>query len=971
MKKLIFRLIVLSCAIQLCAADFPLVQNRTPVSYISVSGNAAPPVKYAGEELAAFLGKISGGTQVGFAASEKLYPIFLGTVADQSLRNKCDPRNVAALKKDGFILKADKNGLVILGKDPRGTLYGAYEVLKRYGGIRWITPGEDGEYFTIKPTIAVPEGEILCNPSFFHRSIFNGGCNINSFLKDTWPWMVRNNLVVEHYCSTMPESTKAYLHKIGATPIYGGHVFSFLLSSPEVPLDVLHRKQPEIFPLINGRRTFLEGQKYNPCTSNPETLKIMAENLCRFVEKTMEPGDIFLIGNNDGTGWCQCEKCLALDPPAEKAANSVSTRYWLFVNALARAVWKMHPEVRFWGWAYQNFHRVPLGVTPDPKITVELTYNNFCYRHKFDDPKCPVNAHFLSYFKEWAKSGNPLTTWEQIDAGISHAYQPVEEIFIERLKTYHKLGVAGPRLISRPLDGQYGNRKQTPLQLHTAYGMGQTLYLASRFLWDIQRDYRAEYEEANRLYYGKAWDGGMKEFRALLTRAALETPGCYGWGSTASPIGRCLDKPGVQEKLVALLAQAEKAASGDPKARKHVSIDKMFFQDVWLAARKNYLEGYRELKAYRKTAPIVIDGKADDPDWKQAEVATHFKILGSEAAKPARQQTFVRVAYEPEFLYFLIEGFEPEPDKLKADADPKLPEQRCGVWNDNSFEIFIHHPDLDNKYYHFIFNHKGLLYDSFVIPPGRDGADRYQSHAELKTALLPDRWVAEIKIPTAGLGMKCFDGASWRINVGRTRALRDGTVEISSLANGNFHNAQNFLPLSFAGKRITSSTGAETVSAPWKNGTFDFVHKYGREKMQKWIIPDSVGPGSYNLNTNTGKLEMCLHPGSATDYYARLEDGIFYQLYYGVFDTLDYRIRMRLSGHGTLGLRLFRYDYTTGKHKFINSIELVREIKLDSDEWKSYTFTYRKQFKNEIFALAFRHVDGTVNIDDVFITPVQ
>ncbi len=38
----------------------------------------------------------------------------------------------------------------------------------------------------------------------------------------------------------------------------------------------------------------------------------------------MEPGDIYLIGNNDGTGWCQCERCQALDPDDEKAACALA-----------------------------------------------------------------------------------------------------------------------------------------------------------------------------------------------------------------------------------------------------------------------------------------------------------------------------------------------------------------------------------------------------------------------------------------------------------------------------------------------------------------------------------------------------------------------------------------------------------------------------------------------------------------------
>ena len=72
---------------------------------------------------------------------------------------------------------------------------------------------------------------------------------------------------------------------------------------------------------------------------------------------------------------------------------------------------------------------------------------------------------------------------------------------------------------------------------------------------------------------------------------------------------------------------------------------------------------------------------------------------------------------------------------------------------------------------------------------------------EYKTGVLKDRWVAELRIPTGPLGMKCGDGLVWKMNVARSRKLTDGTREMSSCSGGQFHNADNFVNVIFSGKK--------------------------------------------------------------------------------------------------------------------------------------------------------------------------
>lgn len=183
-------------AAQPSAEVFALVKEGRPASCIVLSRNAGVVEKHAAGELSAYLGKISSGMPVKVVnePSPELYNIRLGTLSDQAIAARVAVADAAELTDEGFILSAGNDGLVILGKKPVGVLYGVYELLQKYAGIRWLTPGEDGEYYAPKPTIAVPAQSTVHNPSLRWRKIYFTVCNVNSHLADTWDWMVRNKM---------------------------------------------------------------------------------------------------------------------------------------------------------------------------------------------------------------------------------------------------------------------------------------------------------------------------------------------------------------------------------------------------------------------------------------------------------------------------------------------------------------------------------------------------------------------------------------------------------------------------------------------------------------------------------------------------------------------------------------------------------------------------------------------------------
>lgn len=141
--------VVLCCSVK--AAEFDLIADGKAVCHIVRNETSPLPVQYAARELASYLARISGGERPGIGGTPvpDRYNIFLGTVADPGLtaRATVEPN---LLCPGGFAIMARNDGLYIIGGDPLGTLYGAYDILKKCGGIRWLFPGEEGEYFKTK-----------------------------------------------------------------------------------------------------------------------------------------------------------------------------------------------------------------------------------------------------------------------------------------------------------------------------------------------------------------------------------------------------------------------------------------------------------------------------------------------------------------------------------------------------------------------------------------------------------------------------------------------------------------------------------------------------------------------------------------------------------------------------------------------------------------------------------------------------
>ena len=778
------------------AKSIVLVEDGVSRCRVVVDAGTPPSAGFGAREIAKYFGKVTGAKVEVAAdgdAGEGLYPVKVGIDA--------------SLPCEGFAIDVADDGMKVSGADARGVLYGCYEVLKRWAGMRWLEQGDQGEYCVLRGrTISVPVGRVAESPHLAARGFW-------AEEPEDWLWAARNNMQVNMHPWNISRPRKGYTYTATELAAYArpvsGHCLTPMMCKG-VKSEKVFAEHPEYFCLVGGKRVLSGNAGYgpNPCTSNPAVLDLIASNIVVQLGEAKVPlSEMAVIGNDDSMQWCECDSCRALDP-AETAGvprGKRADRYWWTVNEIARRVWAKRPDAKLGGWAYQDFWYPPVKVRPDPRLGLMLSFNDQCWRHSVDDPSCPVNSEMARIYRMWKPFNMRIVVNRSefsCEGCPGGTYAPAELVVRRNYVAFPSIGcngdsicVRGPTLDQLPWEAKtpwfYPPYNGKNLKWHAVW---QSMYTAARQGWSTNRNFKAELEEANALYYGKAWEGGMKEFRELLTRLYYQTEGCIFWPQS-NPIGKCLDEPGSEERLRALMARAVEAAKGDPDPRvlKHMKEAEEIFERTWLTERPKFTRLDRGLAAKRRSGAVSIDGSLDEADWQKAETAGGFVLVGCGDPVDPGTETFVRAMYDDENLYFGIECRDVDTSELKGGDVDRDKWDGLG----DHVEIMYSSPSLAPKACVLAINSKGGLHDRLTFNATGAGDETWRTNGRWAVKVEKDRWFVEVAVPLSELGGAFKPGDAWRVNCVRARSSRHvknhrGT---SSLSFGIVHGEGNYMKL--------------------------------------------------------------------------------------------------------------------------------------------------------------------------------
>jgi hypothetical protein len=350
---------------------------------IVIAKDAAPPVRYAAEELQRWLAEITGA-QLAVATDDHAAPphalLVGGSKATKALGLG---ERLAQLREEQYLLHRDGGRLVIAGGGSRGTLYGVYGLLQDHLGCRWFTPAVSR--IPRRERLELPEVDQTRAPAFEYRDVLVRECHDAD-------WAARNRVT----------STQAGLDaRHGGGIVYVGFVHTFAELLPPSQHFAAH---PEFYSLIDGKRTADNAQL---CCTNDDVVRLVTDAVRQRLRAHPE-AKVASVSQNDCFGQCQCAKCQAL----AAAEGSQMAPVLQLVDRVADAIAAEFPDRLIDTLAYQWTRHPPKTLRPRPNVIVRLCSIECCFRHPFDECALPANRDFVADLRGWAKVCDRLWMWD-------------------------------------------------------------------------------------------------------------------------------------------------------------------------------------------------------------------------------------------------------------------------------------------------------------------------------------------------------------------------------------------------------------------------------------------------------------------------------------------------------------------------------------------------------------------------------
>lgn len=479
--------------------------------------------------------------------------------------------SVAGPGPDSFVVSA-KDGLVVLaGGADRGTLYSVYEFLEGQG-CRWFFPGELGEYVPKKDRLVVPEGEKLCVPDFVQREI-DGGARDPKRMLEIVDWAAKNRInrifgIRAYHLRAAPPGERNAWAKRGGTIKWQWicHNLSWMIPPGEF------KEHPKYFALYKGERVPIgtKGRRSygggNLCTTNEDVIRICAEFCIDWFDKNPD-GAVVPINPNDGAvKWCECDNCRKFGGINFMGGKkgSMTRRMITFTNAIARRVYRRHPDRFLLMLAYSNYIEPEPDMTIDKNVIVQYAAH-LDYAHAPDESA--ANEKARRQMGIWAKQANGnFGVWEYYLLGDfrSKKAPPVWLPLVYRTRdTVRYYKSLGARFYFTQSNYQYWD--------HNAL----VWYTLARLIWKTDTDFDALADDFVAKMYGPA-ARAVKELYRMVEESAQESDWCPTIYSAVAESSPKVFTRRVLERGDALLKQAERCKLDDKQRRRLAIVRESF-----------------------------------------------------------------------------------------------------------------------------------------------------------------------------------------------------------------------------------------------------------------------------------------------------------------------------------------------------------------------------------------------------------
>jgi hypothetical protein len=391
MKPLRFHLTLclLFVAATATATRVTLASDGTAKLPIVIAPDASPRIQAVADELAGYLGQMSGGEFEIVTGSGKSRGIILGTLEQFPQRRFTKKSRIErALEVRGqfdgaeaYVIRTSRKRILLLGNSDLGASHAAFRFLEELG-CRWYFPGKTWEVIPSRPTITVSDLNIDQRPKILARQIWY-----------QWDFFEKN----EGRAKADFEAWARHNRMASSFGTHTRHVWQDIIAANEDEFEA----HPEYRALTGGRRG---GNKF--CVTNPAVIEMCKAYALDYLDAHAD-ADMVSMEPSDGGEHCECEKCVAL--------GGVSNRVFYLVNIVARHVAEQRPGKMVGLLAYHQ-HCEPPTFELEPNVYVMLAGGFVTGQYSYDQllelwPEKCRNMGFYEYYScmQW--------NWDMLPGG--------------------------------------------------------------------------------------------------------------------------------------------------------------------------------------------------------------------------------------------------------------------------------------------------------------------------------------------------------------------------------------------------------------------------------------------------------------------------------------------------------------------------------------------------------------------------
>ena len=521
--------------------------NKT-LTTVTITSSNEPTAISAAQELSKYLQK------KGVAIAEDGFAISI--VVD------------ASLEQDSYKIEVTENGMTVTG-DKNGVLYGVYNFLEKYAGIRFFTPTLE---ICPKGEITLPMGEILSHTPAMKARRLTWHC-----IASSPEWCVKHGI---NFGVNIPE-------ELGGQRLNYGKLFVHTIN-------------------ILAETTYpYPAYGTNPCVTDPTVLATVIKNVRKALEENPAI-NILSVSQNDFEGWCHCPNCRKI----EEEEGSPAGPLLRFVNAVAEDLEKDYPNVIVDTLAYKYTQTTPKITKPHKNVCIRLCSINCCFTHPLENKDCPRSQKFYNDIVEWGKICDKLHIWDYTTN--FHYYIstfPNFGVLHKNMKFFAENNVVSmfPQGNGQGVSGEFGEVRA---------------YLLAKLMWDPYMDEETYYrhmDEFLEAYYGAGWQN-VRNFIDKTT--ALAANGGFRVNKADESIGAAVCGQGIYDHPLTVITR-------DEYLENEALFDEWWNTAASLAGdRREFVERsmmqWRLTKLYlhpnaEEAQKLIDDAKAAGVVWKEGQ----------------------------------------------------------------------------------------------------------------------------------------------------------------------------------------------------------------------------------------------------------------------------------------------------------------------------------------------------------------